>query len=106
MAGVAATIAEIIDARVHKLGEAMEQKIATHTIEPWKLPRRRSRWDSLMWNCARPARSPVYVGANRSVPWANQRLLTARDPGSVNTTQTLRDHDEKANRAILLLVFH
>lgn len=34
VAGVAATIAEIIDVRVQKLGELMEQKVATRTLEP------------------------------------------------------------------------
>lgn len=34
VAGIAATIAEIIDARVQELGEAMEQKFTMRTIEP------------------------------------------------------------------------
>jgi len=33
-AGIAATIAEMIDARVRKLGEAMEQQVAIRTAVP------------------------------------------------------------------------
>ena len=34
VAGLAATIAEIIDARCQKIGEAMEQKVAEKTLQP------------------------------------------------------------------------